>query len=245
MVLDVISPNNNITCNRTLAQSIGLEEAIYCTELLNIYSKAIKKKKTIDNDFFKVDRNYVYTKTLIPVEKQLQLDSILESIQIIIKEKNHKDVDIMKVDVGLIANIVMGNEKLREDVTLHLLPRKRMGKKKRTIEVIKNSLECKDSSVLNLLRSWIDVIGSLRGKLKITPQSAKLFQEHIDNYAGDNIELKHKLIKMAIESQYWSAGWVTDKYEKENKDKKETITNYADYKERNIAKPGSKIEKTF
>jgi hypothetical protein len=245
MVLDVLSPNNNITCNRTLAKSIGLEEAIYCTELLNIYSKAVNKKKTIDNDFFKIDRTYVYKRTLIPVEKQLQIDASLESIQIIIKEKSHKDVDIMKLDVGFIANIVMGNEKLREDIVLHLLPRKRMGKKKRAIEVIKNSFECKDSSILNLLRSWVDVVGSIRGKLNITPQSAKLFQEHIDKYSGDNIELKHKLIKLAIETRYWSPKWVTDKYEKENKDKKENMTDYNDYVEKNIAKPGSIIKKVF
>ena len=58
MLLDVFDNDNSISINYKTIQIFGLPTAVYLTELINIYKKATRKNK-LDNEYFKVDRNYI------------------------------------------------------------------------------------------------------------------------------------------------------------------------------------------
>ena len=59
MLIDILNSSNYISVNRDAIRIFGLNTAVYCSELLTIYKKAITKKKLYDDNYFKVDRSYI------------------------------------------------------------------------------------------------------------------------------------------------------------------------------------------
>ena len=58
MLIDILNSSNYIMVNMDAIRIFGLNTAVYCAELLNIYKKAVSKKKLYnDNKYFKIDNN--------------------------------------------------------------------------------------------------------------------------------------------------------------------------------------------
>ena len=55
MLLDVFDNDNSISVNYRTIQIFGLPTAVYLTELINIYKKATRKNKLVEDGYFKVD----------------------------------------------------------------------------------------------------------------------------------------------------------------------------------------------
>ena len=64
MIVDLLSPANYIMVNRDAVKTLGLNTAVYTSELLTIYKKVVTKKKFVNDDkFFEVDRAYIEKQT--------------------------------------------------------------------------------------------------------------------------------------------------------------------------------------
>ena len=84
MLIDLINTSNYVSYNIKLAQLLGLKEAIYLSELLNINDKAIRKNK-INNNYFDIDRKYLETRTTLNVSEQDKIEKTLIKLKIIKK----------------------------------------------------------------------------------------------------------------------------------------------------------------
>ena len=62
MLIDLLCTDNYVSFNINIAKVMGLNYAIYISELLNISNKATAKKKLLDGKF-KVDRDYIANRT--------------------------------------------------------------------------------------------------------------------------------------------------------------------------------------
>ena len=83
MLLDVFDNDNSISVNYRTIQIFGLPTAVYLTELINIYKKATRKSKLVNEDYFKVDRKYINNILSLTPEEQIVCDLNL------IKEKKY------------------------------------------------------------------------------------------------------------------------------------------------------------
>ena len=74
MLLDVFDNDNSISVNYRTIQIFGLPTAVYLTELINIYKKATRKNKLVEDGYFKVDRKYVNNVLCLTPEEQIICD---------------------------------------------------------------------------------------------------------------------------------------------------------------------------
>lgn len=62
MLIDLLSMSNYVNYNVKVAQILGLDAAIYVSELLNINDKALHKNK-VKGEYFTIDRMYIQSRT--------------------------------------------------------------------------------------------------------------------------------------------------------------------------------------
>jgi len=105
--LDALCPTEHIIVNKTAIKLLGLETAIYWSELMTVL-KQVKLKGTVKNGFFKLDRKYMERETGIPRDRQYICDSILvESGIMLISES---DPDHLAVNLPNYAALIMDGE---------------------------------------------------------------------------------------------------------------------------------------
>ena len=82
MLIELLSTSNYVSYNIKLAELLGLHAAIYISELMNINDKAIKKNK-VDQEYFKLDRSYITSRTTIEESEQLEIEENLLKLGIL------------------------------------------------------------------------------------------------------------------------------------------------------------------
>ena len=93
MLINFLSTDNYNSFNIELAHLIGLQEAIYLNELININQKAVRKNKIEDN-YFLVDRKYIESRTTLNIDEQREIDQALQTCNLIeVKDKDYISVD--------------------------------------------------------------------------------------------------------------------------------------------------------
>lgn len=229
MLLDLMNSENYISFNIELAHKVGLESAVYCAELLNIYKKAYNKKKLIDNEYIKLDRNYIYDKTSLLIEDQLRCDLNLIKINLI--KKNKDNPDVIKLDIQLLASIISSDDiKLKENIKELVTKKSPKGLKESSrqymISELKNSIVCSNYELLTALRGWVDgVYANPKGFL--SKQSIKLFQDTLNNYTQGDLDLALRIVNIATIQGYRDCQWAINSYEDDLKIKKKNLFQYS------------------
>ena len=219
MVIDVLSSSNYISVNISLCQVFGLNAAVYCSEIFNIYKKVQIKNKFIDGDYFKIDRKYIMSRTTLCIEDQLVIDHNLMKLDII---KKHPDnPDIMKFDFDKLFGYVVCEDKdyldkVSEKVKTKTPRGTRESKRQRTIVELKDSIVCSNYELLTALRNWVDAIyASPHGYLsKIV---IKTFQDGLNEYTQGDLDLALRLVKIATVQGYKNIEFAIHLYEKDQK----------------------------
>ena len=145
MLLDVFDNDNSISVNYRTIQIFGLPTAVYLTELINIYKKATRKNKLVEDGYFKVDRKYVNNVLCLTPEEQIICD--LNLIKTSVLKKSSDNPDILKIDIKLYLSLLCSEDmKLYDDVKKQMKVQKPKGTKEsqrqQYINVLKNSIEC-------------------------------------------------------------------------------------------------------
>lgn len=219
MLLDVLSTDNCITFNISVAHIFGLNAAVYCSELLNIYKKAVKKNKIVDDNFFKLDRKYVFNKTTLTIEEQLQIDSKWMEIGML---KKHKDnPDIIKIDIPMFLSIVSCED---ENKLMNIIKEVKVVTKEEVKETkrmcicknLKDGIECSNYELLTALRNWIDSIFAKPGSA-MTKAVVKKFQSTLNEYTKGDLDLALELVNIATIQGYRDCKWAINIYEKDKR----------------------------
>lgn len=219
MLVDLLSPANYIMINRDAIKILGLNTAVYCSELLTIYKKVVSKKKFVnDENYFNIDREYIKKQTSLEIEEQLKCDLNLAKVNIIkIAEDNP---NVIFFDVEIFSSVLASEDvKLLTNVSKKVKVENPKGSKQASrdysIQALKDSIECRTPEVLFRLRDWIDTIfASGKG---LSKQQVKLFKDKLDEYCNGDLQKALKIIELAIIHAYIDCQWAINTYERENK----------------------------
>lgn len=216
MLVDLLLNDNYIVINIKVAQIFGLDGAVYISQLINIYHKALKKNK-VENNYFKVDRKYISEKTTLCLNDQLVVDQNLIKLNVLTKHSD--DPNIIKLDENLLLSIINSDDnKLLEGIQLKAKIKSPKGVKESQRQIIinnlKNSIICSNYELLTALRDWVDAIYSKpTGYLSKT--AINTFQTTLNNYTQGDLDLALKIVQIASIQGYKDCQWAINAYEKD------------------------------
>lgn len=218
MLIDLLNSSNYIMVNMDAIRIFGLNTAVYCAELLNIYKKAVTKKKLYNDVYFKIDRDYIKKQTSIEVEDQLKCDANLLKVNII--KVDEENPDIIFFDVEVYASILSSEDvKLLDKVSAKVKVSNPKGTKQvqrdRIIIALKESIECKTYEVLTALKGWIDSVMA-DPKRYLSKQQVAAFKERLDDYCNGDLQKALEIIRLATIHAYVDCQWAINVYERNN-----------------------------
>ena len=218
MLIDLLNSSNYIMINRDAIRIFGLNTAIYCAELLNIYKKAVEKKKLVAENAFKVDRTYITKQTTLSVEEQIKCDLNLQKVNVI--NIAHEDPDVLKFNVDVFASILSSEDvKILDAVSAKVKVTNPKGTKAkqrdRMVVALKEAIKCPNYELMMLIRDWVDAIMSNPNKYLSKPQ-VEVFTNTLFKYCENNIEKAKEIITIATVHQYVDCQWAINLYEKSN-----------------------------
>lgn len=218
MLLDLLSSDNYVSYNVKIAQLMGLDCAVYLSELININRKAITKDK-IEDKCFVINRQYIENRTTLNVDQQLILDSKLKEAGIL--GKNLDNPDAVYIDANALVNLIAaGDAKLLERVTklTKLKDVSRVAAGKMT-QRMRDMLNCKtaistDSAELSAaLSGWIEgVYAKPNGFL--SKRAVTIFQNELYKYTNGDLDLALKLVDIATVGGYRDFRWAVEEFER-------------------------------
>lgn len=217
MFIDLVSTDNQISCNVKAAKLLGLDTAIYLNELINIHAKALSKNKLNKDGFFRLKRSYITDRTTIKQNRQLEIDENLMGVEIISKDKF--DPDLMKVDIEMYASILTNQSNVISNKVEKLVLKKSKSekaedKKRAIIDGLKSNVRCSNEELRELYFDWIDSIYEKPGGF-LSKSAIKIFEDTVNNYTKGDLDLAISLLKLATVKAYKNADWVINLYEKD------------------------------
>ena len=222
MLLDLLSPENYVSYNVKIAQTMGLHAAIYLSELININRKAINKQK-IDDHCFTINRQYIENRTTITTEEQLKLDKQLQDVGVLGKKADSPNE--VYIDVNALTNMIAaGDAKLLDKVTrltkLKDIGSAKVGKmtqKQLDIEKCKTAISTTNAELQEALCGWVEGV-FMRPNGFLSKRAVTIFQNELYAYTNGDLDLALKLVDIATVGGYRDFQWAKNDFE----------ANYAD-----------------
>ncbi len=229
MLVDLLSPANYIMVNRDAIKILGLNTAVYCSELLTIYKKVVIKKKFVNEaNYFEVDREYIKKQTSLEIDDQLKCDINLAKVDIVKIDENNPNVIYFNVEVFssvLASEDIKLLDKVSKKVKTESVKGIAKAREEYVIQALKDSIECRTPEVLIKLKDWIDAIyASKKGVSKL---QVKLFKDKLDDYCNGDLNKALRILDIAIIHAYIDCQWAINLYEGENKPKQNSVNNFA------------------
>ena len=215
MLLDAVSPNSYLTFNVHIAHIIGLVNAVYCSELLDIYNKARKKKKLDDAGYFIVNRDYIKSRTSIKLDEQYLCDASLSKVGLIKTSQNNPDK--ICFDVKQFLKIIAEEDsKVLDDISKKIsLPKNKQDSKelkKEKLKIsLKNAINRDNVKIAKALEDWIDVVFESKNMIVDTVID---FQNTLMKYCGSDVTKAVEIINIARLQTWTNCVWAIESYEK-------------------------------
>lgn len=213
MLLDLLSSSNIVSFNIKVADLIGLEGAVYLSELMSINEKALRKNKTIDGDFFYIDRDYIQSRTTLTPAKQKKIEEKLCILEILNQNKNQEDT--FRIDVELLASIL--DSEIDEETRIKI---KKIAKKKSPEDKqlgykinAKNNVQTTIPPLRTLFYNWIDAVfdrGKYLSSMAVQENEKKLYE------ATSDLEAQKAIMTQAACTGYADLKWAIEDYFKKN-----------------------------
>lgn len=231
MLIDLLCTDNYVSFNINIAKAMGLNYAIYISELLNISNKATAKKKLLDGKF-KVDRDYIANRTTIKSAEQLKMDEKLYDLGIIDRDSSNNDV--IAIDVDVIASMISGEDtkQLRKVSKLVKLPKTTMTKAEAIAENLKKAATHRNAEIQLALQGWVDSVLS-RPNGFLSKPTIEIFKDTVDDFANGDLDLALAVIRVATINGWRDADWAIDKI-------KQKYPTYFSQKQNQVEQPQQK-----
>jgi len=210
MLINLISTGNYNSYNIELAKIIGLHEAIYLNELININEKAIRKNK-VENDFFIVDREYVRCRTTLTPEEQKEIDKELQICNIV---ENGIEKDSLRIDFSKLTTMLMdGNEGILKGFVKEVKDKKKVSKAEIIRQQLKNNIKTDNQELKDAYCEWIDSVSMKRGYM--AKKAVLEGQKIVDDYCNRNLDMALKIISIATVHSYVDMNWALNDFKKD------------------------------
>ena len=215
MLIELLSTSNYVSYNVKLAQILGLNTAVYLSELMNVNDKAIRKNK-IDNKYLVLSREYITERTTLMEEEQLKIDNNL--IKIGILEKGEKENQLALNISNLTALVMTEDEDVIESIK-KLTKLKNKGSRKTKAEKIKEELRTNvitdNEELKEAYNDWIDAVYAKQGWL--SKKAILHAQNVIDTFTNRNLDIALKILDIAAVNGYRDMDWAVTKYKEQYK----------------------------
>lgn len=213
MYVDLLNSNNYLSINISLIQKVGLNEAVYISELLNILKKAMKKNKLIEGNYVKVDRKFIASRTTLSPDKQRELDSKLIGLDLMAAHPNMKDVVSIN-SLGIVSLISLDENEVEKDA-MDMFRAKTHSesnhlKGKAIAKRLKQSVITPNAYLRSLMNAWIDTIME---NSSLTKDAIADFQGKVFGYSSD-VNVVKEILSLAIQGRYAYGEAAIDAYEK-------------------------------
>ena len=220
MLVELMSPYNHIQVNVKLINVFGLNVATYWSELLNIYSRVINKKKDEllqSNGFFLIDRDYITSRTSLDRKAQTVCDTTLINIGVLAVDE--QDPNKICISLNTMFEIITEDDA----AVLYELQKKAKVKKATTAETkkamiavnLKKAITVTDPDLVKAYHTWVDSYMAGQGK-PLTKEVVTIFQRKIQEYSTSKA-IQLRLIEIATVQHYREADWAINIYEKDTK----------------------------
>lgn len=219
MLVDVLSSDNYLYVNVGAIKILGLNNAIYCSELLRIFRKASRKNKIDSNGFFKVDRTYLKARTSLSSQEQIDCENNLSKVKLI--EISKESLDTIKFDDKMYMSIVSQEDmKFLNDIAKKLKTTRsttdKETKKERMLLALKNAISISNESVHDAIEKWIEVLFN-NPKVVLTKETVVEFESVLINYCGTDTQKTLDIIRIATAQGWKNCVWAINSYEQEKK----------------------------
>ena len=217
MFIDALDLNGTtyLHINIKLVSVLGLDAAVYCSEVLAIIKRSIndKSKCIIDeasgNAYVKIDRAYIMDRTSLSIKDQHKCDEVLEGKGLLLKHpsvNNALIIDVEKLVRYIISDDLnpfegtagLDNELVAEPVTKDSTKKKRDAIA-RVLKKAAEDLPDTSAKMKTALRSWVESI--------VRKSNKRLSKSDFNNFvaaakACETEELALVIIDTAVKYQY-------------------------------------------
>lgn len=213
-MLNALDASNYFQFNISAAQVLGLNNAVYCSELINIEQKAKKKKKIYDG-YMLLNRSYIAHRTTLNTTTQYECDASLKKIGlVVIKEDNP---DMVQFNYELFVQIVTGEDskwlkEISKKARTITSSDTKEAKKKKIIEALKNKVDSGNVNIDVALRHWIEVVCE---RDYMSCDTVLDFQKVLMQYAKVDVKKALRVIEIATSQAWTSCTQAIASYEKE------------------------------
>lgn len=214
MFIDLLNSYNYLMVNMDAIRIFGLNSAVYCAELLNIYKKATMKKKLIDGAYFEVNRKFIYEQTSLTEEEQLICDLNLMRIDIISNYKSNPNV--ISFNFELFASLIASEDmkeikKISKAVKVSTPRGVKELKQQAVLENLKKAVDSGNDEINKALKDWVEVIYEKNGWA--SKKMVESFQETLYDYTQGDVKVALDLVKIATLSGWKDCTWAIKSYE--------------------------------
>lgn len=221
MYVDLVNSNNYLSINISLIQSVGLNAAVYISELMNIWKKASIKGKLVEGNYVKVDRRFISKRTTLTPDTQREIDVNLQKLKLISIHPTLRD-RISVNDLGVVALISTADEEcekeslvaMREAFKSHVGSESSVIKGKAIAKKLKQSVTTGNTLLRARMNAWID---AMQEKTALTKETVIAFQEVVLKYSTD-VDVVKEIIDIAVRNHYAYGDLAIQDYEKAKKD---------------------------
>lgn len=210
MFVNLLATDTYVSYNTQLAQLLGLHEAIYLSELINIARKAELKNKLV-NDFFVVDRKYITSRTTLKTAEQQDIDKRLSEIKLL---KLGENLDQLNIDFSILNSLLLSkDEEAISDISK--IAKKKPNKRQSMFDNLVSNIKTNNEELFEAYKSWITSV--LQKQHWMSTKSVVNGEIIIDNYANGNLDLALYIIELADTNAYRDMEWAINLYESKHK----------------------------
>ena len=211
MLIDLISSANMVTYNTRIAHLLGLHPAIYLSELLSINDKAIRKDKLVDECFI-LNREYITSRTTLPMEEQIDIENKLMDIGVLCKDPFDKNKMFLNTE-NVVSLLMSEDEKIIGNVqNIMKKPAKRLSKQDQMILVLQGFIVTQNDELRSAYMDWIDASVKRNGWL--SKASVTEAQSLVDTVSCRDLDIALNIVKIAAVNGYRDMQWAIEKYTK-------------------------------
>ena len=208
--LDLAGNSSYGRYNRKFAQIVGLEAAVYWSEILEVLDRVLEKK-TFDHDgWFVLNRDYIKKRTTFSEEKQKECEDILSRIEIY--QVSPDNENRVRCDVKAFVKIIAEDDietvkEVKAIAKAATKTAKAESKKANIIAMLVNSLS-ESPEVTEKYRQFLEVA---YGKGLCQKAKLKNFVDEINQFTSDD-SVKIQLLNIGIDRSYAKAEWIINAY---------------------------------
>lgn len=210
MLIDLLSMSNYVSYNIKLAELLGLHSAIYISEIMNINDKAIRKNK-VDSNYFKLEREYIKSRTTLEEKEQLSIEDNLIKLGILERGKDNNELSL---NITTLTTLMMSADETLIDNVKKLSKVKKPSTRTSKKEQIKNNLKVAilttNAELKSAYESWIDAVYEKDGWM--TKEAVTHAQEVIDTASNRDLDIALEILKIASVNAYRDMSWAVNAY---------------------------------